>query len=391
MESHMPVSMLDNDFYKFTMQQGVIRLFPYAKARYRFINRGRHSFPAGFAGHLRKAVDDMRLLALSREEKQYLQATCPYLDPLYLDFLEGYRYDPAEVVITQHGDQVAVDVEGSWYRCILWEVPLMYLICELYYRQGQPARISDDKVMAQTAAKIGSYRELGVTVAEFGTRRRFSYDVHHLVLKALRAYGEGAFVGTSNVHLAMQYNTKPIGTHAHEWFMFHAARYGFTMANAMGLEHWVQVYRGDLGIALADTYTSDVFFSQFDKMYAKLFDGVRHDSGDPLVFADKVIAHYQRLGIDPLSKTIIFSDALNYEKVARITEHCRGRINMSFGIGTNLTNDVGPPALNIVIKMTEACPHGKGWTPVVKLSDEYGKYTGDEQTILLAKSSLGIH
>ncbi|MBO9154716.1 nicotinate phosphoribosyltransferase [Chitinophaga sp. GCM10012297] len=390
MENRIPISILDNDFYKFTMQQGVIRLFPYAKARYRFINRGRHSFPPGFAEKLRGAVGEMRLLALTRGEKQYLRIACPYLDPLYLDFLEGYRYDPNEVVITQHGGQLEVHVEGPWYRTILWEVPLMFLICELYYRQGQPARISDEEVMARTAAKAGSFSELGVTVAEFGTRRRFSYEVHRLVLQALRANGGAAFVGTSNVHLAMEYGTKPIGTHAHEWFMFHAARYGFKMANAMGLEHWVQVYRGDLGIALADTYTTDVFLRQFDKMFSKLFDGVRHDSGDPVVFAQKVIEHYKSMGIDPLSKTIIFSDALNYDKVARITEYCRGRINMSFGIGTNLTNDAGPPALNIVIKMTEASAQGEAWAPVVKLSDEHGKYTGDEQTISLAKSSLGI-
>jgi nicotinate phosphoribosyltransferase len=390
MVNRVASSMLDNDFYKFTMQQAVMRLFPYAKARYSFINRGHHVFPAGFAKQLQEAVQEMRLLGLTPDEKKYLQITCPYLDPLYLDFLEGYRYDPAEVVITQQGDQLQVQVEGPWYRTILWEVPLMFLICELYYRQSEWVRINDKEVMASTAAKIGNYRQLGVTVAEFGTRRRYSYNVHTLVLQALKAAGAGAFVGTSNVHLAKEYQTKPIGTHAHEWFMFHAAHYGFKMATALGLEHWVQVYRGDLGIALADTYTTDVFFSQFDKMFSKLFDGVRHDSGDPLVFADKVIAHYKSLGIDPLSKTIIFSDALNYDKVARIAEHCRGRINMSFGIGTNLTNDVGPAALNIVIKMTAACAHGEGWIPVVKLSDEQGKYTGDEQMILLAKLSLGI-
>jgi nicotinate phosphoribosyltransferase len=172
--------------------------------------------------------------------------------------------------------------------------------------------------------------------------------------------------------------------------MFHAAKYGFKMANSMGLEHWVQVYRGDLGIALSDTYTTDVFFKQFDKMFAKLFDGVRHDSGDPLQFADKVIQHYQRLGIDPVSKTIIFSDALNYDKVARIAEHCKGRIGISFGIGTNLTNDFGPVPMNIVIKMSEALPQDDEWTEVVKLSDEHGKYTGTEHMINLAKTILHI-
>ncbi|MNK09441.1 Nicotinate phosphoribosyltransferase 2 [compost metagenome] len=384
-------SILDNDFYKVTMQQGVIRLFPGAKARYQFINRGKHLFPPGFATALRSAVNSMALLKLSREEKRFLQLNCPYLDPVYLDFLEGYRFNPDEVHIEQEGDQLKVSVEGLWYRTILWEVPLMSLICELYYVLSNANRISDQEVIDLARHKIESYRDLGVTVAEFGTRRRYSYQVQRLVLQSLSTYGKGSFIGTSNVHMAMLHQTKPIGTHAHEWFMFHAARYGFKMANAMGLEHWVQVYRGDLGIALSDTYTTDVFFKQFDKMYSKLFDGVRHDSGDPLIFADKVIAHYQGMGIDPKSKTIIFSDGLDYDKVVRIADHCRDKIGMSFGIGTNFTNDAGPVPMNIVIKMTEAQPQDGEWTEVVKLSDEPGKYTGNPEMIHLAKVILGIN
>jgi len=266
----------------------------------------------------------------------------------------------------------------------------MSLVCELYYQMTAQQRQPDEQVIATARGKIEKYRDLGVTIAEFGTRRRHSSAVHRLVVQALKTYGEGTFIGTSNVHMAMRYQTKPIGTHAHEWFMFHAAKYGFKMANLLGLEHWSDVYRGDLGIALSDTYTTDVFFSQFDKKLTKLFDGVRHDSGDPLVFADKTIRHYEQKGIDPLSKTIIFSDGLNYEKVARIAAYCQGRIKMSFGIGTNFTNDVGLPPMNIVIKMTEAFPEEARWTPVIKLSDEPGKHTGDAGTISLAKQILDI-
>lgn len=389
---HIPslVSILDNDFYKFTMQQGVIKLFPDAKARYEFINRGKHKFPEGFEDALRTAVNDMAGLKLSITEKNFLQVTCPYLDHVYLDFLEGYRYNPQEVTITQTGEDLHVSVEGFWYRTILWEVPLMSLICELYYNLKHSVRIPDDEVINCTKEKIESYHTLGITVAEFGTRRRYSYDVHKLVVQALKKYGPETFIGTSNVHLAMINKTKPIGTHAHEWFMFHAARYGFKMANALGLEHWVAVFRGDLGIALSDTYTSEVFFSQFDRMYSKLFDGVRHDSGDPLRFADNVIAHYQKLGIDAKTKTIIFSDGLNYEKVARIVAYCKGKIGISFGIGTNFTNDAGPEPMNIVIKMTETCTQGNEWVEVVKLSDEPLKHTGDQNMISLAKTILGI-
>ncbi|HUC82094.1 MAG TPA: nicotinate phosphoribosyltransferase [Flavisolibacter sp.] len=382
-------SLLDNDFYKFTMQQCVVKLFPKAKARYRFINRGGHQFPPGFAKALQASVDEMASLKLSKEEKQWFSKTCPYLDPVYLDFLQGYCYDPSEVTITQNGADVDVTVEGYWYRTILWEVPLLCLLSENFYHLQDMQRQNDEEVIKNTSDKMNHYDSLGVTVAEFGTRRRHSYNVQALVVETLKKGGKG-FAGTSNVHLAMLNDTKPIGTHAHEWFMFHAARYGFKMANTMALEHWVDVYRGELGIALSDTYTTDEFFEVFDKKFARLFDGVRHDSGDPLLFADKTIAHYQKLGIDPLTKSIIFSDGLNNEKVESIQKHCEGRIRISFGIGTNLTNDVGLKPMNIVMKMTEALPEGEDWTPVVKLSDEPMKHTGDERSIALAKAVLQI-
>lgn len=383
-------SILDNDFYKFTMQHGVIKLFPKAKARYEFINRGKHAFPVGFADALRHSIDAMAGLKLTTAEKHYLPVTCPYLDPTYLDFLQGYCYNPEEVVIEQVGENLKIFIEGYWYRTILWEIPLLSLVSELFYRLHNLQRQPDQEVLNITRQKIEKYRQLGVTVAEFGTRRRHSYEVHKLVMQTLKEFGGNSFVGSSNVHFAMTNGVKPIGTHAHEWFMFHAAKFGFKLANELGLENWVNVYRGDLGIALSDTYTTKVFYKQFDKKFAKLFDGVRHDSGNAIEFAKQTIEHYQELGIDPLSKTIIFSDALNYEKVARIAEFCKGKIGMSFGIGTNLTNDVGLKPMNIVIKMTEAFPEGGEWTPVVKLSDEKGKYTGDEKMIHLAKTILNI-
>src|SRR5215218_3814578 len=378
-------SLLDNDFYKFTMQQCVVKLFPRATARYGFINRGKHLFPDCFAEALQQSVNAMAGLKLTKEERNYLAVTCPYLDPVYLDFLQGYCYNPEEVRISQQGADLTITIDGLWYRTILWEVPLLCLVSENYYRMLGQERLPDDVVATTATEKIKRYRNLGITVADFGTRRRHSLAVHRLVVHALRKNGGKNFVGSSNMYLAICEQTKPIGTHAHEWFMFHAAKYGFKMANAMALEHWVDVYRGDLGIALSDTYTTNVFLKQFDKKFAKLFDGVRHDSGDPLVFADKTIQHYTDLGIDPLSKTIIFSDALDYDKVARITEHCKSRIGISFGIGTNFTNDVGLKPMNIVLKMTEACPEDEPWTPVVKLSDEKVKHSGDPHMIALAK------
>jgi len=383
-------SILDNDFYKFTMQHGVFKLFPRAKVRYNFINRGRHSFPRGFAEALREAVDAMSVLQLTPEEKNYLAVTCPYFDPTYLDFLQGYRFDPAEVEVRQHNDKLELNISGLWYRTILWEVPILALISELFYILSSLRREDDQEIIRKTREKVQKYEALGVTVAEFGTRRRHSYAVHRLVVETMKRFSIKSFAGSSNVHLAMLNKIKPIGTHAHEWFMFHAAKYGFKMANLMGLSSWVEVYRGDLGIALSDTYTTKVFFEQFDKMFSKLFDGVRHDSGDPLQFAQQTIRHYKSLGIDPLSKTIIFSDSLNYGKTARIASFCDGKIGMSFGIGTNLTNDAGLTPMNIVIKLIDAFPEGGHWTPVVKLSDEAGKHTGDAKMISLAKTILNI-
>ncbi|GGW30045.1 nicotinate phosphoribosyltransferase [Vreelandella hamiltonii] len=388
----MLTSLLDNDFYKITMQNAVIKRFPYAHARYAFINRGEHAFPEGFGEALRGEVDRMVALCLTEEEKRYLETTCPYLDPTYLDFLAGFRYDPREVTIEQQGGELSVVIEGPWYRTILWEVPLMALISELWYRLRGVAVSEEDEALIEqrTREKIELYRQHGLKIAEFGTRRRFSFAVHDRVVKALRHYGGEAFSGTSNVLLAMRHGVKPIGTHAHEWFMFHGARFGFKMANSLALEHWVDVYRGDLGIALTDTFTTRAFFESFDKKFAKLFDGVRHDSGDPIEFADATIAHYRRLGIDPLSKTIIFSDALTPEKVERIRAFCQGRIGMAFGIGTNFTNDIGVAPMNMVIKMVEARPEGQGWLPVVKLSDVPTKNTGDPEMIALAKKVLSM-
>lgn len=371
------------------MQNAVVKLFPSQIVKYEFINRGKHQFPEGFAAELRCAVNSMAELHLSKDEKKFMAKTCPYIDLPYLDFLEGYHYDPSEVFIEQIGNDLKVTVEGLWYRTILWEVPLLALISELHYEMNHMERDSNETVIERTLDKAQKLNDLGVTFAEFGTRRRHSYKVEDIVVNALNKK-DSSFIGTSNVHFAMKYGVKPIGTHAHEWFMFHAAEYGFKMANKIALEHWTDIYRGDLGVALSDTFTTDVFFQQFDKMFTKLFDGVRHDSGDPLEFADKTIAHYVKNGINPLYKYIIFSDGLNLEKVEEITNYCSGKIGISFGIGTNLTNDVGLKPMNIVMKLIGVQAENKEWIPTVKLSDEHGKYTGDPKMIELAKEFLRI-
>jgi len=384
-------SILDNDLYKFTMQNAVIKHFPRAKVRFTFINRGKTEFPEGFGEILRSEIYKMGSLSLTDDEKNFLTESCPFLDPTYIDFLGGYKYNASEVGVIQQGGDLQISIEGFWYRTILWEVPLMAMISELYFKMTGKETFDEEKIKDIARKKATGYKLLGINFADFGTRRRYSAKNQDLIVNELKKYGSKAFTGTSNVYFAYKYKLTAIGTHAHEWFMFHAAKYGFKMANKISLEKWIDTYRGDLGIALSDTFTTEVFFKTFDLKFAKLFDGVRHDSGDAVEFAHKTIEHYKKLRIDPISKTIVFSDGLNPAEVERITKACRGKIGISFGIGTNFTNDVGVKPLNMVIKITQAKPEGQSWIHTVKLSDNEGKHTGNVEAIKLCKSVLKIN
>ena len=348
---------------------------------------------------------------MTQDEKEFIREKCYYIDPVYLDFLAGYRYDPTEVFIGQKGPELTVTVEGYWYKTVLWEVPLMATISELYFEMT--GKVLD--VDASRKINEEKFKELsliGVLTSDFGTRRRFSFENHKLVLEDFRKNAKRVFMGSSNVFLSMVNDTAPIGTHTHEFFMYHAARFGFKLANQMALDAWSEVYQGDLGIALTDTFTTDVFFKAFTTKYAKLFDGIRQDSGDPVEFARKAMAHYQILGISPNSKAIVFSDGIDsFDAIRKIQRACDDpnigrspapmlgaerhnyRIQPRLGIGTWLTNDVLAPdkvkPLNMVIKMT-ACLIDGDWISTVKLSDNKNKYTGDEKTIKLCKQLLGI-
>ncbi|MFV0341095.1 MAG: nicotinate phosphoribosyltransferase, partial [Parachlamydiaceae bacterium] len=297
--------------------------------------------------------------------------------------------DPTEVQIVQTDGDLSVVIEGYWYRTVLWEVPLLAIISELYFKM---MGATPQDFVGKAIQKGVALKELEADYSEFGTRRRFSFDVQDKVVGALQESSGDFFKGTSNVYLAMKYNTTPIGTMPHEWFMYHGAIFGYRSANIKGLEAWVAVYDGSLGIALTDTYTTDSFFSSFSQKQAKLFDGVRHDSGDPLFFADKAIDFYEKTRIDPTSKTLVFSDSLNLQAVKQIKDHVAGRIHDTYGIGTFFSNDVGVKALNIVIKLTDVKAHKNDpkYLKAVKLSDVEGKHTGDEKEIDLSIRTLGL-
>ena len=375
-------SILDTDLYKLTMMQAIVQLFPGYKVRYTFINRGKTKFPPGFDVRLRQEIKKMEDLTLTEREENFLLAKLTFFKRTFVDLLRGYRFDSSEVGVTQHEEDLTVTIEGYWYRTVLWEVPLMALICELYYEMTGEEINPRDIREKNNIDKGKLFYSNNMKVADFGTRRRYSFDNQLEVVTDLKnCFGSKDFlVGTSNVLIAMDLGLTPIGTHAHEWISGIAALMGYNYANKNMMESWVTVYQGDLGIALTDTFGLKSFLNDFDKKYAKLFDGVRHDSGDPFMFADKIIEHYDKLGIDPLSKTIVFSDGLNPQLAIDIKKYCNNKIKTSFGIGTNLTNDVGVNALNIVIKLVSIND-----MDVIKLSDNPGKHTGNKEMIEIVK------
>lgn len=379
------------------MQMAITQQYPRALARYEFVNRGRTIFPDDFSTKLQEQVDMMSGLELTEEEKQFLLDKCGlFLTPPYIDMLKSYRFDPREVKIIQNDEELNIVIEGPWYRTVLWEVPLMSLISELYFIYSTNPEIKENPLSPQevknrAANKAERFAEAQILFADFGSRRRKSFRVHSEVVEQLVQHGGEYFVGTSNVYLAMLNNIKPIGTQAHEWISFHGAKYGFRMANHMAMKVWSDTYKGNLGIVLTDTFTTKDFWRSFDTFYAKLYDGVRHDSADPFEFGEEAIEHYKSLGIDPMTKTIVFSDGLVTDQALKIAEHFKNRIKISFGIGTHFTNDTGYKPLNIVIKMFAAKPEGfKDWVPVIKLSDVSGKHTGDQKTIELCKQLIGV-
>ena len=377
----------DNDLYKFSVMNAIQKKFPDAEVVYRFVNRGETPFPEGFGEALRREVDAMRTLFLTDTAEAFMRRRCYYFDNVFFDLLKGFRFNPAEVTVVQEGGRLEVEVRGLWYRTVLWEVPLMAMISELYYRMtgATPAADADDRARA----KARRFEELGAELSEFGTRRRFSFGVQDRVIGILKECMPRVLNGTSNVYLAMLHDLIPMGTHPHEWFMYHGAHYGYRVANEMAMENWVDVYDGYLGIALPDTFTSTDFFKSFSTKYAKLFDGLRCDSGDPFEFTERALSYYERHRIDPKKKTVVYSDSLDLEAIARIKRHVAGRLHDVYGVGTFLTNDVGVQPLNIVIKLFEVKPKGEtDFLPVVKLSDSPGKHTGDPAEIDLCKRML---
>ena len=386
-------SILDTDLYKFTTSYAYSKLYPRAYGQFRFIDRGKTRYPQGFADALKKELQAMSELALTKDEANFLSRELPYLPPTYIDFVRGFRFDPEELQVTQDEEgYLSIVAEGLLYRVTLWETPILALVSELYYQiMGQkPDLAYTEETIIRKAKQLS---EANITFSMFGMRRRFSAAIEDLVTKLLKEHSGENFFGTSNVYFAYKHGLRVSGTHPHEWIQFHGAMFGYKMANYMAMEDWINVYDGDLGTVLTDTYTTDVFMRNFSKKHAMLFTSLRHDSGDPLCFTEKVIARYRELRVDPTIKYIIFSDSLDPERAIEIANYCKGRIGASFGIGTNLSNDVGNGVrpMNIVMKLWKCkMTEKERWHPCVKLSDVDGKHTGEPEEIELAQRTLGL-
>ncbi|KAI8372620.1 nicotinate phosphoribosyltransferase [Choanephora cucurbitarum] len=404
-------SILDNDLYKFTMQQAVIQHYKKdIPVVYQFTNREKAlTLNSDSVAWLKKQVEDMSLLRLTDTERDYL-SSLPYMTQEYIEFLTQFQYNPKEQVKIQYNDSTRdfnLEVTGTWHETILYEVPLLALVSEAYFRFTDRDWNYEGQV-EKAAQKTRALLEYGCVFSEFGTRRRRDFKTHDLVMDAInRTHKEyqkkceesgvapkGSVSGTSNVYLAMKYNVPAVGTCAHEFFMAVSALEGVEHANRETLEIWHKVYQGALGVALTDTFTTDVFLRDFDHRLATAYTGIRQDSGDASVFIDKFVAHYKSLGIDPSTKLIVFSDSLNVERAIELHDHAtKAGIKASFGIGTSFTNDfqkISDPstkskAMNIVIKLREC--NGKR---VIKLSDDAQKHSADEATVNSFKHILGI-
>lgn len=382
--------MLDQDVYSYSVGQLVSHFHSNVQVEYEFINRGKTQFPPGFAQRLRREVDAMASLRLQDDEYDYLREKCYYLNPNYLDMFRGYRYNPNHVIIRQIGGELFVTVVAPWYEAVYWEVPLLAIISELYYEMTNqyplmPAIGGDASTWQdRLTVKLRKMSNEGCKVAEYGTRRRFSFAVQNEVVERMKEFS--CTLGTSNILLAKNHDLNAIGTISHQLSMGYACLYGYRQATPQILKDWVEVYQGELGIALPDTFTFPVFLQSFNSLYAKLFDGLRHDSGDYQWFTMMAIDHYRRLRIDPLSKVIVYSDGLNDDKAIEIHKFAKGKIQTRFGIGTALSNDVGRTPLNIVMKLSKCAGR-----PAVKISDSPGKECGLPEAISHCKYDLGIH
>ena len=382
-------SLLDTDLYKFTMLQVVLHKFPQTHSVYHFRCRNLEDtvYPlVDILDDLNEQLDHLCNLKYKEDELQYLRKL-RFIKSDFVDYLELFQLKRRFIQASIDAEgRLDIHIEGPMVQAMMFEIFVLAIVNELYF-----SRIKTDQVWAEGERRLQAKLDLiqqyeksqqpndpPFLVSDFGTRRRYSFDWQKHVVAAFHKTVPNVFRGTSNVLLAKELNITPIGTMAHEFLQaFQALDVRLRDFQKAALETWVQEYRGDLGIALTDVVGMDAFLRDFDLYFAKLFDGLRHDSGDPYEWGDKAYKHYRKLKIDSRTKMLTFSDGLNLPKAWELHQYFKDRFQVSFGIGTNLTNDMGQKPLNIVLKLVEC--NGQS---VAKISDSPGKTMTDNDTFL---------
>ncbi len=378
-------SALDFDVYKVNMMSAVAALYPDAMVSYKFIVRSEEDL-SELLPEVKAEVLKLQDVRFTEDEIAYMKRVVPYLKPEFVEALRHFRFNPQSDVsfhnktMSDGSSQLRITINGLWKETILYETIIMSIVSEVRSRQRwsdipfeQFQTVMEDKVR-YLKAELERRNITNFKFADMSTRRRFSFQAQRTMLEYLSKELPQCLTGTSNYHLARELDLTPIGTVAHEWFMGHQALVNVRDSQKIALQRWQKMFNGALGIALTDTIGIDAFLKDFDEELSNAYVGVRHDSGCPFTWGEKMIAHYESLGIDPMTKTLVFTDGLNFEQALDICEHFQGRVQVSFGIGTSLANDMGNyvndqgeayQPLSIVIKMVTC-----NGSPVAKISDE---------------------
>ena len=368
-------SLLDTDLYKFTMMQAVLHQFPGAQVSYKFKCRTPGVKLAPYVDDIRTEIRSLCKLQFTEQELDWMRAM-RFIKSDFVDFLGLFRLNEKYIdVVALPNGEIDIRIQGPWLHTILFEIPVLAIVNEVYFRHTQPVPnyVEGRQRLDTKIAQLQEADLADLKIADYGTRRRFSKAWHEEVLRVLTSrLGSGLtgrFAGTSNALFAMKLGLTPLGTMAHEYLQAcQALGPRLRDSQVFGFETWAREYRGDLGIALSDVYGIEPFLRDFDMYFCKLFDGARHDSGDPFTWGERMIEHYKSHRVDPLTKILIFSDGLTVPRTIELYQRFRGRCQLAFGIGTNLTNDLGYEPLQIVIKMVQC--NGQ---PVAKLSDTPSK------------------
>ena len=373
-------SLLETDLYKFSMGQAIYHQFPDYKTTWSFKCRNTDvKFTPEMLAEIKEQLKAYCDLRFTEDELQYLDKI-EWFKGSYIDFLRLWRPRYEDFEITDNAEcGLAIETRGTWLNTSMYEIPTLAIVNEVYFRMAYDYNKLIESFKKRLDNKYNMVYEgkycLGV-FSEFGLRRRLSAEAQELAVMKFSELNkdkscQSIFVGTSNVFLAKKFGVKPVGTMAHEWIMCVGQgnhKHNPAYSNWFALEAWVKEYGVLNGTALTDAITTDCFLRDFQLTYSTLFSGVRHDSGDPIEWGEKMIAHYDKLGIDARTKTLLFSDSLNFERADMIYRHFKGRAKIAFGIGTYLANDTDVEPLNIVMKTT-AC-NGQD---VAKISDIEGK------------------